>query len=263
MRKFGNLRAGKGLEIALASALAFSGFLGIQEAKAHNTNWPNFYFVLKDINGNPTNEVRVGPRFILDVCVNGMNDLGNVADNQDHNLSYKINFSITNALSISQAILMSNNFWQAKSFSGIGSAKAISNRFDNGGNLYANISLPNPVTNAVYGNDVAVRYIFNTADISTNQYINVSWISGNAKNASSEIHYINGDAQGGYPDYPNALAEGIGFWMVPEPSTGALGIVGGAALALRNRRRYYSDLRDKLQFNKKGKFVGMRNGGGR
>jgi hypothetical protein len=258
MRKFGNLRAGKGLEIALASALAFSGFSGIQEAKAHNTNWPNFYFVLKDINGNPITQVNAGQGFILDADINGMNDLGNISSNRVHVTNYKINFNTTNGLSLSQGILMTNKFWQEKSFTGT----AVSNKFDNGGNLYAVIHLSGLQTNAVYGNDVSTRYIFGTdINIPTNQYVTVHWVSGNAQNANSETHYVYGDQI----PLPNATAQDISFWVmaVPEPSTGALGIAGGAALALRNRRRYYSQLGDKLQFDKKGKFVGMRNGGGR
>lgn len=44
---------------------------------------------------------------------------------------------------------------------------------------------------------------------------------------------------------------------VPEPSGAALLLSGGAALALRNRRRYYSAFGDKLTFDKKGKCKGI------
>ena len=71
--------------------------------------------------------------------------------------------------------------------------------------------------------------------------------------------YINGA-----PDFNNSTGINGQFLLnsgqtgVPEPQGFVLGLVGGAALALRNRRRYYSDVAGKLGFDRNGRCFGTK-----
>lgn len=257
LRSVFNKAGRKSLELALASTAALGVVGGVNDAKAHDSAWPVFYFRVLDKNFNSMTNFNWGERFYVDAMINGMNDLGNISSNRVHNINYEINFSILDGIILNQAILMTNNFWQSKSFTGTGSAKTISNQFDNAGNLYANISLPNPVSNAVYGNDVAVRYVFDTPSVHTNELITIHWVSGNARNANGEIHYIH-DELIGNPAY--AVGQDITF-LLPEPKMPVLFGTGLAALSAtgaRRRRKDYTNITENLTFNKKGKFRGVR-----
>ena len=170
------------------------------------------------------------------------------------------NISAKGNLIIRQATVMTNagGFWYPyTSFA----TKSTSTNIQSNGNIGpANVDISG--TNSVCADGIAIRYLVDFLAPPTNTFVDLSWSSGNAQSRSGDKHYINYDPDLGQSP---AIWENYRFELTPEPGTGVLVATGLVALLngmRRRKRRDYADISDKLGFDKKGKFSGMRKEGG-
>jgi len=242
--------------VGLAGALALSS----GEARAHTDAWPVFYFDTKLNNGISTNIFSASDSAYIDLMINALPPAG-TATNSDwkvdliQNLTW--NASIHSSIIVKGATVMTNNggFWYPyTSFT-----KSTPLTFQSNGNIGPpNIDISG--TNSVCNDGIAIRYLVNFLAPLTNTFVDLSYVSGSAQSRSGDVHYINYDPDLGQNP---AIWQDYQFELTPEPTTSALLLCGGAYLASRRRRREdYSDITDKLSFDKKGKFSGMRKEGG-
>jgi len=266
----------KGAEGALAGILALGAFGNAQEAKAAEkaTNTVEWWISDKSIDlagfENPLHQLLVGGTYYLHVAADTTKAIGTNFNSATWQVYTPIfptlpNFVVfqTNYFPVSS----DESAWNGHNLQTSSSFTKIDQTTNSSGVIVNNYASIDPFTSgfhdvstnfssAFQGGTLASYKFSLTSDesaagkmtnfrLGTVQMVDTDGITWKTVNPQKNIALAN------YSDFT------VSSGPVPEPSGAVLGILGGAALALSNRRRYYSAVSDRLAF-KKGKCLGTK-----